>query len=893
MSDHISWNSESLVEQIASQYRAEGLAIAWGSEKVAIQAALRAIEKQLPENRYIPQSVPGVGGSGIVLRLSDTKFPEVDKALKFPRPVDGKITLLAEMLKKEIGFLAGLRHPGIVSIMDYGTIDRVDAYPVLPFYIMDFVDGESSRKFVRSEISEDEFYRLVRDTAETLAYLHAGRGKQFAHLDLKAENIMVTRDGRPVMIDLGTCKQLRDETDKTIVASTRSNAHPQLIDYLQADPSDDKRAKGEVPRRDIRASWDLWAFGLTILDWLGLNRDTGDAAPNGIYPRFKNTYARKYYMLLIARLLNYSVPSWLTKRVGVSDAVLKDFEILSAVELCEILDRLVDRASPLSNIEELATPSSGTIQAASELHVASTPALTTILEHRLFRRLNSVTQLGFVSQVYPAAKHSRKEHSLGTYANVVRMLRALYQDSYSPLFKQIVTEDDCRALLLATLLHDLGHFPLAHELEEIDDGIFRHSELTLAMIKGEWRRKKRGSKPISFDTLSEVFKSWRTTPSRVMSILAAKPTVASASNRDKLLRSFFSGPIDADKLDYLARDAKHTDVPYPLGIDVGRLLRCLTVVVFDGASAHDVLMIGVHSKGKVAAESVILARQAMFSQVYWHHAVRAQKAMLARAVGALLAALRSEEKIEGFRADFLHMVTALPENLYTASQPLLIPEMRADDDIKFETFGQGTDFAPTDAAVLAWFGRRLTRERLPEAKLTEGVLKRRLFKRLWVLSHDMDAKRWDRISDAWNRLSREPRNKACHEFEKRIGGLLVRGKIASVTTLRAADAEHQIEELTAGEIPWLLIDIPSPRPGAQVGLQYVLEGQRRQLRKDDRAVGELQSSEIWERYAEDLQKSAGKIRVFCDPTLADTVESSIEMTNGLDELEAAVMEVTS
>jgi HD superfamily phosphohydrolase len=887
------WDNAQLIEELGLRYEREGLTTEWVSEKRAVQIALQAIEKHLSNGRYTPKKALGVGGSGIVLRLEDRMFPEVDKALKFPRPVNGRIAVLTEMLTKEINHLANLRHPGIVSIVDYATLESVEVYQRLPFYIMEFVDGKPSRDFVRArETTEEQFRLIVRDTVGILSYLHAGRKDRIAHLDLKAENIMVTASGRPVLIDLGTCKRLTKDDALTLVACTRSNAHPELIHCLQEDPSDNNRARGELPRSKIDPNWDLWAFGLTLLDWLGVDRDSGAVSPEGIYHRLK-AYTRKYYILMAARLLSYSVRSWLCKRVGLSEVFLKDFPVTSATELCEVLERLESSGGPLAKIEEFSIPSSGTIQAALGLHLALTPALKTLIEHRLYRRLSSITQLGIVSQVYPGAKHTRREHSLGTYANVIRMLRALYEDSYSPLFRQIVTEDDCRALLLATLLHDIGQFPLAHDLEDIDNRIFSHSELTHAMLKGEWSRKKRGSKPLSFDSLQDVFSAWKTTAERVAAILSAKPTAAGANRRDKLLRSFFSGPVDADKLDYLLRDATHTDVPYPLGIDVGMLLKCLTVVVLEQPSARDVPTIGIHAKGRVAAEFLTLARYAMFSQVYWHHAVRAQKVMLARAVGALLVKLTSEEAMEGFKADFLTMVAALPEVLYMTRPQVLFPELEKDGGLDFGTFGYGTDLAATDAAVLAWFQQRLHVSKLPEASLIKGLLERRLFKRLWVISHDMNERRWEKIVPVWDKLNRSQRNQACQEFEERIQTLLASGKISSVTTLKGTDALNLIQEKTAGKIPWLLIDIPSARPGADVGLYYVLEGQRRQLRKNDRATGELQASEIWNKYAKELRSSAGKIRIYSDPILADTIEASIDTDKGLDELEAAVTEVAS
>lgn len=883
------WKIPSLLEEVAARYEAERLRTYWETERPGVEAALNQLSRRLLPERFQPRQVLGVGGSGIVLRLSDFLFEKHDKALKFPRPVDGKIQLVAEMLRKEIRRLADLRHPGLVTIVDYGEIADVEAYGTLPFYLMDFVDGSSSSAFVRNKTTTaDQLRRLVRSAAETLAYLH---GQRVAHLDIKADNIMVNRDGLPVIIDLGTCKHMQEDEGSTVVACTRSNAHPALVRRLLEDPSDNNRAKGEIPRDEIDPAWDLWAFGLTILEWLGVDRSNGVARDVSLY-RILEPYARKYYMLLVARLLSDSLHSWLSKRVGLSNEFLAQFKVSSAADMVECLKRLDGLNAPIDKIDELADPSSGNIQAGSGLHIPTTPALASVLEHRLYRRLNNITQLGLVSQVYPGAKHTRREHSLGTYANVARYLRALYNDSYSPLFQQIITEDDCRAVLLAALIHDLGQFPLAHDLEEIDKGIFSHSELTHAMLRGEWSRKRKGSKTVAFESLAKVFAQWGVSVERLAAILTAKPTSATASHRDKLLRSLFSGPIDADKLDYLLRDAAHTGVPYPLGIDVERLLTCITTVVLSDASAKDALVIGVHAKGRVAAEFMSLARYAMFSQVYWHHAVRAQKAMLARAIGALVASFPDGEPMEMFRSDFVQMVAGLPESLY-AQEPhgpesqMDLPDIPKDaarekkSATSFGSFGVGTDLMPTDAAVLSWFGEHLKKQGRPEVLLIEGLLRRELFKRLWVVSHDMSARRWDEIERAWDRLDRGGRNRASLEIEKALAAMLATGP-AAVTALGPDNAIDMIRDMTAAEKPWLLIDIPGARPGSEIPLKYVLEGQRRMLRKDDRAVGDLQTSSIWETYAGDLRKTAGKIRVFCHPKLVDTVEASIPADVGVD-----------
>lgn len=657
-----------MIDEIREKYTKEKIIEYWSAEEKPVRNAIAAILKTDNMHNYFAKSALGVGGSGIVIRMGDKLFPKIDKALKFPRPIPGKVELIAEMLEKEITYLSDLNHEGIVRINHYDTIQNVGEYNNLPYYLMDYVEGISPQNFLKKSKNMDEdFHTLVKGTAYLILHLHKCPPDGFAHLDIKPENILIKTDCQPVMIDLGTCKRLRNDQKHTIVACTRSLAHPQLIQRLEDDPSDENRARGTLKHSEINPEWDLWSFGLTILKWLGVDKDEGSLVTKSVHSRL-SPYNRKYYMLLVARMLTYSLPEWLCKRVGLSSNFLKEFKIESAEEVCDILSRLDGTSYPLHWISQTENREYGTIQAGPDIHVPFTPALRLTMEHRLFRRLNSITQLGVASQVYPAAKHTRREHSLGTYANTISFLKSLYNDPLSPLFRQIVTEEDSRDILLTSLLHDIGQFPLAHDLEEIDRRIFDHGELTQAMLKGKWQKKKAGSQTIIFESLNPVFQAWQSSSERVLKIPAAKSTNSSSSLKSKLMRSIISGPIDADKLDYLSRDARHTDLPYPSGIDVDMLLRCLTTVVIPSGPGYgqDIPTIGVHAKGRVAAEFLTFARYAMFSQVYWHHVVRCQKAMLLRAVEALLAQYTRDRDLMKFKSDFLGMVTLLPESLYKA-----------------------------------------------------------------------------------------------------------------------------------------------------------------------------------------------------------------------------------
>ena len=119
------------------------------------------------------------------------------------------------------------------------------------------------------------------------------------------------------------------------------------------------------------------------------------------------------------------------------------------------------------------------------------------------------------------------------------------------------------------------------------------------------------------DTLRD---DWGIAPREIVSLLSEKPRDV----KSRLLASMLSGPIDVDKMDYLMRDSLHAGVPYGRNFDQQRLIGSLCV-----NEAGDGLAIS--EKGRTAAEMMVFARYVMFSEVYWHHAVRCATAMLQRA----------------------------------------------------------------------------------------------------------------------------------------------------------------------------------------------------------------------------------------------------------------------
>ena len=221
------------------------------------------------------------------------------------------------------------------------------------------------------------------------------------------------------------------------------------------------------------------------------------------------------------------------------------------------------------------------------------------------QRLRYVRQLGHAFLVYPGATHTRFEHALGAYHLTRKALASLEERGELAC----VPDEDRIAVRMAALLHDIGHYPFSHSLEEA--GFPSHEGLGVAKLdRGELGERLREIGGADF-------------PARVGALI----TKHSASP----LQGLISGSLDLDKIDYLSRDAFMCGVPYGT-VDVDRLLGSLTLVEADGRRE-----VGVHEKGVSALESLLFAKYQMYRNVYWHHAVRSATCMFKRAVRAAVA----------------------------------------------------------------------------------------------------------------------------------------------------------------------------------------------------------------------------------------------------------------
>jgi len=245
-----------------------------------------------------------------------------------------------------------------------------------------------------------------------------------------------------------------------------------------------------------------------------------------------------------------------------------------------------------------------------------------------FLRLQKVKQLGFVYRIWPGATHTRYEHSLGCYHLTVRALRSLLQRGEDGGLVGVSTSS-IQTLVVAALLHDIGHYPFSHTIEELGYPIVLHEKVGRSLIENG-------------EIAHILEQDYHLSPERVADMIDP-PKAKSLPADDELLRHLLSGALDVDKLDYLPRDARACNVPYG-GVDVSRLLGALRI----HPNVQGQRRIVVTHKGISPLHSLLHARQEMFDNIYWHHTSRAFQMMLLRAVQeALLAGALQATQLVG------------------------------------------------------------------------------------------------------------------------------------------------------------------------------------------------------------------------------------------------------
>ena len=220
------------------------------------------------------------------------------------------------------------------------------------------------------------------------------------------------------------------------------------------------------------------------------------------------------------------------------------------------------------------------------------PELIRVIDHPMFQRLRNIKQMGLAQLVYPGAVHTRLAHSLGACHLMGKALDELKTKDISP------DKDECIAARLAALLHDIGHGPFSHSLENALVGVPHETLSRLIMLRMDTEFGGGLQKAI------EVFEH--------------TGTPGSVDGSKYYLHQLVSSQLDVDRMDYLNRDSFYTGVSEGV-IGYDRILQMLTV-------RDNELM--VEEKGVYSVEKFIIARRLMYWQVYLHKTVLGAEMLL-------------------------------------------------------------------------------------------------------------------------------------------------------------------------------------------------------------------------------------------------------------------------
>ncbi|MBF0454359.1 MAG: HD domain-containing protein [Magnetococcales bacterium] len=309
------------------------------------------------------------------------------------------------------------------------------------------------------------------------------------------------------------------------------------------------------------------------------------------------------------------------------------------------------------------------------------------------QRLRRIRQLGPASRVYPSAEHSRFSHAVGTMHLAKRILSTL------PVCDQpLMDQETLLAVKVAALFHDVGHGPYSHVFEHLMPGIESHEVWGWRILSHQGPARRAIKKhclrlQIDFDGFYEKLHTvWGHNSSQ-----EGERTLGS---------QVISSQLDADRMDYLLRDAYFTGVSYG-HYDLEWLLHSLRIQKVEGTPRLCVDL----TKGPVALESYVTSRDHMYRQVYDHKTVRAFEALLIH-IFQLLVWIFQEEG--GWPPGMSPPLLRFLNDLHHGRQPQLADYLALDDTVLDYCFGQWADATPQTPGQgeLRW-KCRLFRDRSP------------------------------------------------------------------------------------------------------------------------------------------------------------------------------------
>jgi HD superfamily phosphohydrolase len=845
--------------------------------------------------RYDLEDYIGHGGSAIVIRVS-----EKNKSKSFALKVSHlKQPGNKNTVENEIRTLSNLRNDNIISLYYSNQINVYNSHVF--YYVMDLseenknlynyiTDLIKTTKLIDSKKVTDEenitvdldnlselkesnnntndkrrnFLTIIDETfvffsqiADAISYMH--NEGNYVHLDVKPSNILIIRN-KAVLSDFGSAINL-DEKDGSVIEIgpfTREYCHKELLEEMEGVTNG--RVK-RMKKNNITQKFDNYAFGKSILEILKLIYDN--------YSEFvSDSYLFSYLHLSACRMLDgenshskrkadgsiildnkFFTEEW----NGMDNTEFGPIKYITSKAISEDFKKAKIKIPYPEKIPELDLFYKKRITDDYEIIIPFSERVKKIVENPYFRRLESVTQLGLVNTIFPSVTHNRFEHSIGVFGVTCSYIMQLYNDPYNPLFKQMVNEKDIKNLMLASLLHDIGHYPLSHEICEAlqtnETERIRHERLSAEIIEkshslreilllpdkdGGWGLEKG-----DLDTISLLIK------------LSNNPNHNKADFKTRMLSSILNGFIDSDKLDYYRRDSLNAYLKYGAGIDVERLISNLTIDMKRNDVRQSIdFVLSVYEKGETAVESFVFTRYLLYKTMYWHHTARSVRSMLS----VILTEITNNKlKLESFVKEIEELQVSKSDNITIKNIFDIIRKY-------LELKGKKTQQTDNSSHCI---------------EMLDMIEKRNYYKRLLTLHQEEDVSlisnlQQNRSSKSLLHITSKLQKTILEDIRKRDNSKQDDGISRTIY-----ETESFLEKVLNEEQNLFIIDIPDP-PWATEGRQEEhfrivpepLRISREYLRIE---LNRGRDAEVFETY-KGLMNTLTRVRLFVHPKIRDSIQ---------------------